>query len=214
MDPRQATNELQALSQAIAPFSAELSSRLLTASLSLREAPARTAADDEDSAYQQGRAIMDQEMESFAKGRGWWMPPQNLGVNETLLGGINLWRFSLLPMFPKKKGYSEKLNGIVIHPIWQPLSKETYGELDPDFAKKLVALARKSPTIQEDVRQELAWLEREFKIRIPEAIKASLIKDAIKTAKRRWGTDRLRVKDRLVPLDGSKPRDLGSFDLF
>ena len=128
--------------------------------------------------------------------------------------GYNFWRFSILPYFPKRKAYREDLAGIVIHPIWHPDTKapDHLRTLDVEQAKKLIAYARQAPTVQETVRLELAWMETTFSIRIPEAIQGKILKDTLATAKRRWGVDRLRVKDRLLPLDGSAPRDLGGFE--
>ena len=207
MDPRKVHDEILGISKDLAKFSMDLSGRAFQASQNLREHPVVRASDED--ARKEGRDILDQELEAFRKGHGWWLPPHNLGVNEALMG-VNLWRFTILPLFPKKKAYSEEHNGIVIHPIWTSLGNDTY-DLTPELAKKMIAAARKQPTIQEDVRKELKWMETYFKIRIPESIKSSLLKEALKTASRRWSIDRLRVKDRLIPLDGSKPRDLGMF---
>lgn len=153
------------------------------------------------------------ELEAMPKSAGaWWMPPRNVVLNQTLLGGFNLWRFTVLPLFPERRAYSEKLGGIVIHPIWRPLGSQTI-ELTLETAKKLVGGMRKSPTIQDDVRKEIDWIEKKFSIRVPETIVAKLVKDAIPTAKRRWNVDRLRVKDRLIPLDPMMaPRDLDSLE--
>lgn len=138
----------------------------------------------------------------------WWLPPHNLALNQTLLGGYNLWRFTILPLFPKNKAYNERLQGIVIHPSWWSVDRRTLTGMDLDLAKKLVGAMNQAPTVQEDVRREMAWIEREFSIVIPEAVQAKIIKDALPTAKRRWSVDRLRLKDRLVPLDGGPVKDL------
>lgn len=153
------------------------------------------------------------ELEAMPKAAGaWWMPPRNVVLNQTLLGGFNLWRFTILPLFPERRAYSEKLGGIVIHPIWRPLGSQTL-ELTLDTAKNLVAGIRKSPTVQDDVRKEIDWIEKKFSIRVPEAVVAKLVKDALPTARRRWNVDRLRVKDRLIPLDPMMaPRDLDSLE--
>lgn len=153
------------------------------------------------------------ELEAMPKSAGaWWMPPRNVVLNQTLLGGFNLWRFTVLPLFPERRAYSEKLGGLVIHPIWRPLGSQTI-ELTLETAKKLVGGMRKSPTIQDDVRKEIDWIEKKFAVRVPETIVSKLVKDAIPTAKRRWNVDRLRVKDRLIPLDPMMaPRDLDSLE--
>lgn len=186
--------------------SLDLSGRALAASLRLAEM-APEVKEDEDPA----EAMFLENLETLPKsGRAWWLPPHNLIVNQTLLGGYNLWRFTILPFFPKKKAYSETLAGIVIHPAWLSMNDSTY-DGTRDFAERIVSAAKKAPTVQEAARAELAWIEREFSIRIPESVQGAIIKDALPTAKRRWGVDRLRIKDRLIPLDGSPPRDLGAW---
>lgn len=214
MELKQAKAELtdlaRQLSHAPIPEALALSGQVLVASMRLAE-EGDEEEDPERAAENAAMALLDANLERFPKKPAWWAPPHNLLINQALMG-YNLWRFTILPMFPKKRAYSETLKGIVIHPIWTPVSDKLYGVLDSDLAQKMIAVAKQSSTVQESVRQELAWMEREFSIDIPESIKAQLVKEAVVTAKRRWGVDRLRVKDRLVPLDGSKGRDLGSWD--
>ena len=214
MDLKQAHAELSDLAQQLAqvpiPEALELSHQILvTAKVLAEQAPVRVAQEEsEDAAVE---IFLDTELERFPKDAAWWLPPHNIALNQTLLGGYNLWRFSILPHFPKRSAYREDLQGIVIHPIWQPLDNRTM-DVTADVAKRILAAMHSGPTVQEDVRKELAWMETQFSLRIPEAIQAKLIKDALPTARRRWGINRLRVKNRLVPLDGSKPYDLGAFE--
>lgn len=167
------------------------------------------AEDPADADEKAASKFMDENFEQLD--RGWWIPPHNLHVNQTFLGVCNLWVFTILPMFPKKKAYSEKLKGIVIHPTWHPTQDADF-DLTENYAKRIYVAAKNSPTVQETVRKELAWIETEFQIRIPDSIQAKLVKDALPTAIRRRSANRLRTKDRLIPLDGSKPRDLSSFE--
>lgn len=211
MDLKQAHAELQQLAQEIARVPTDdalgLSGRLLTSSMHLAEQVPEEEGDGEDAAV----TYLDTSAEKLGK-RAWWVPPRNFAINQALMG-YNFWQFTILPYFPKQKAYREDLAGIVIHPIWRPVESapDLLRTLDMDRAKKLVAYARQAMTIQETVRKELAWMETTFSIRIPEAVQSKLLKDSLATAKRRWGVDRLRVKDRLVPLDGSAPRDLGAW---
>lgn len=210
MDLKQAHAELRDIARELSnvplPEALDLSGRVLSASLHLANLGPEDGEEEADP-EKAATAYLDTEAEPFPKKRGWWLPPRNFGLNQALMG-YNFWRFTILPLFPKKRAYNEQLQGIVIHPIWTPAADQLIRDFDLETAKKVVGLMRKSPTVQDDVRHELAWMEREFSIRIPEAIQAKILKDALTMAKRRWGVDRLRVKDQLIPLDGSAPRDL------
>lgn len=208
MELKQAQAEVLELAEKMAqvevPDALDLSARLLASSVHLAEQPSSEEQDPEAVAV----AYFDSELEQFPKGRAWWLPPRDCVINQAAMG-YNLWRFTILPFYPKKRAYSEAQAGIVIHPIWVPVKNDhLIRTVDLDTAKQMVAVVRKAPTIQDTVRQELAWIEREFSIRIPEGIQSQILKDALPTARRRWSVDRLRVKDRLIPLDGSAPRDL------
>ena len=224
MDPKQAVVELRNVAQEALslPDGEALSARLYGAAISIAGAErAKTAITDEAVWEEEKRATayLNQELDQFPKGHGWWSPPHNAGLNQALMG-MNLWQFTILPMFPKRRAYREDHKGIVIHPNWSPAGNDRLGQvdlsgfshIDIEIAERIVSAFKKMPTIQETVRRELAWIERTFGIKIPSNIQGGLVKDSLKTAKRRWSVDRLRVKDRLVPLDGSKARDLGSFD--
>lgn len=208
MDRKQAQEELTDIAHGMSglPGALGLSSQVLASALHLAELGDPSDPEDE-SPEQAAVAILDAELEALPKKRAWWSPPRNFLINQGL-SAYNFYRFTILPMYAARMAYNEALGGIVIHPIWTPLNNDYIRSLDVAAATKLVAIARKSATIQEDVRQELAWIERTFKIDIPDKIKATLTKDALTTAKRRWGVDRLKTKNRLIPLDGSPARDL------
>jgi hypothetical protein len=205
MDLKQAHAELSGIAQELAhlPGAHDLSGQVLASSFHLAEQSEGEETDPGSEAI----AYLDAEMERLPKKAAWWLPPRNFLINQALLG-YNFWRFTVLPLFPKKTAYREDLAGFVIHPTWRPASDQFVRDLDPQLAQKLVGHARQAATIQETVRLELAWIEREFSIRIPEDLQGKVIKDALPTAKRRWGVDRLRIKNRLIPLDGSAPQDL------
>lgn len=165
--------------------------------------------DSADAAEKAGLKFMGENFETLK--HAWWVPPHNLLLNQTMLGKCNLWVFTILPFFPQKKAYNKTHNGIVIHPTWKPTADEPMW-LSEGIAKRIYVASKNSPTIQETVRKELSWIETQFQIRIPEEVEGKLVKTSLATAARRWGVDRLRIKDQLIPLDGSKPRNLGMFD--
>ena len=177
----------------------------------LQELPPKVAIDEdeeEEDPERLGMEYLQDKLEPFKKKDGMWLPPHNFGLNQALMGW-NLWVFTILPLFPRKKAYNAEYNGIVIHPNWSPMKGDRlFPEMDLELAQKLVSIMQRASTVQETVRKELDWIEREFKIDIPSSIRSRLEKEALPTARRRWGVDRLRMKDRLIPLDGSKPRDL------
>lgn len=144
---------------------------------------------------------------------GYWKPPHNMAINFAIFG-TNLWYFTLLPLFWQKRAYRSDLGGIVIHPIWAPFENGEYrhGELTERNIGKVLQLIEKQGTVQDSIKRELRLLEQFFKIQIPPGIEQNLLKDSLKVAKRRWGVDRMKIKNTLVPLDGGKPRNLNSFE--
>ena len=159
--------------------------------------------------------MLTSELEHLG-GNGYWKPPHNVVVNFSLKGA-NLWTFSVLPMFWQNMGYQANLGGIVIKPAWNPAGKgntlgisqsDGHHLLTQDWATKILRSIPQVMTVSEAVKLDLRKLENHFKIEIPETIKAPLIKDALVMAKRRWGANMTKIKHRLIPLDGSRPRDL------
>ena len=162
--------------------------------------------------------LLRTEMEPLKN--GFWMPPRNLALNFALRGP-NLWAFTILPFEGQKRAYRTDLNGIVIRPIWIPVGDgRAIGSMDMSgfstltlpHAENLIKVFQKVETIPETVKKQLRLIEASHGIQIPSGVEASLVAESLKVAKRRWGVDRLRVKNRLIPLDGSEPRDLGSFE--
>lgn len=135
-------------------------------------------------------------LEALERG-GWWLPPHNLVMKHSALG-TGVWTFTLLPYFPIKRAYREDLNGIVIRPAWRLLTT-TSRVASEDFPRY--------PTISTTVDKELSWLEKQFSIEVPTDIRAVLVAASLDQARRRWGADPTRIKDRLIPLDGALPRD-------
>ncbi len=144
---------------------------------------------------------------------GYWKPPHNVAVNFALFG-TNLWYFTILPLFWTKKSYREDLGGIVIHPIWISYKggELGYNSLTEKNIQQLMGIIQKAPSIHDAVKGELHQIEQHFHIEVPQTLKAKIISESDKVAKRRWGVDRMKVRDTLVPLDGGKPRNLGTFE--
>jgi len=209
MKLRQAREGVQGVARDLAAWDQTLATRLIVLADELAAMPKQAdELDNEDSA---SAALFDEHLERFKKGSAWWDPPRNLAINRALMAW-NFWQFTILPTFPAKRAYREDLDGIVIRPTWRPASDQDVRLMTLELAEKLIGHVRSSPSIEATVTKELAWIETKFGIKIPGSIKSTLGKNALATAKRRWGANRLRLKDRFIPLDGSKPRDLGSWE--
>lgn len=178
--------------------------------------------EDNDDEEDQARALLQSELEALPKRHALWKPPHNLLLNFALMG-LNLWYFRVLPMFWQRNGYrtSRGTEGIVIHPSWEStgsgravghMDMSGFFHLDMDIAEKLIRAVKSSKPIPVTVAEELKDLETHFGISIPSSIKSEIVRQSVAMAKRRWGVDRLKMRDRFIPLDGSKPWDLGSFE--
>ena len=142
-------------------------------------------------------------------GNAYWKPPHNMAVNFAIFG-TNLWYFTLFPLYWKSNGYRPDLGSFTIRPIWRSFSDGSlgYNTLTDGVIKKLAATINKAKSIPDSVKEDLRVMETTWGIDIPDAIKNKLIQDSLKMAKRRWGVDHVRTPNTLVPLDGSKPRNL------
>ena len=177
--------------------------------------------DDEESPYDKMEELLNKEMTRFPKKGGWWNPPHNYAINWSLTG-LNTWMFVILPLFAEKKAYRPANpergmpEGIVIDPNWTPVHHDpTHGDTvaaNVRNAEMLIRFAKAAHKVEETVKLELQWIETQFGIKIPAGVESKLVKDSLKVATRRWGTDRLRRKKILIPLDGSKSIELGSWD--
>lgn len=180
----------------------------------------RTAEDDSEAG--QAEKTLNAELKRFPKKSAWWDEPKNYAINMTLMGTLNDWRFSILPMRAAAIGYRpanperNMPEGIVIDPGWTTQSGDPVGggsAIDPTPANvaELIKFAKSQPTVQQTVAHELRWLETKFGIKVPSEIEAKLVREAPKVASRRWGINRLRVKKILLPFDGSKAIELSSW---
>lgn len=171
-----------------------------------------TVLDEQPDDYGQASEYLNKNLQALQH-HGWWDPGHNYVVNGALMA-LNGWVFTIMPFRAAKTAYRPKSDrfpeGIVIDPNWAPDDKD--GPWTAKTADIFVRYAKTRPSIEESVRQELADIERHFKVEIPSGVKSKLIGESQKVAKRRWGVDRLRRKKILVPFDGSKPIQLGSWD--
>jgi len=178
--------------------------------------------DDEEgpSDFKQCMEYLDKHLTKFPKKNGWWDPPNNLAINSALMG-LNLWCFVILPRFAgSAAAYRPKTDrlpeGIVIDPRWDPAPRSLGGnETYPHTAKTAEVLVKQISNVHDvrfTVNYQLGWIEKEYGVKIPSSVQSKLVGDALKIATRRWGTDGLRRKRILVPFDGSKSIELGSWD--
>lgn len=145
--------------------------------------------------------------------QAYWKPPHNLLVNFALMG-VNLWKFTCLQTFWKQKGYRPNANEIILRLNWTSTGPDgVIGQKDPSgFAHMsdrqvdiLLAEVQKAPTVEQTMLKELKLMEQQFGIEIPDSIQKGLASKSLAVAKRRWGANRLRMKNLVIPLDGSKP---------
>ena len=204
----QARDDLQSLAEATLPWDQTLAIRLRTAAETLVALPKQAGEDDAEAEVV---SLFDAELKRFKEGSGWWNTPNNLAINRAL-PAWNFWQFTILPMFPAKRAFREDLNGLVIRPYWRLASDRHVEVMTPELARKLVAQVKDSPTVQATVEKELAWIEQQFSVQIPGDIKTRLATGSASVALGRWSVNRLRLKDRLIPLDGGRPRDLGAWE--
>jgi hypothetical protein len=180
----------------------------------------RVAADgEEESEFVKAHKLLDEKLTQFPKKHGWWDPPRNMAINSALMG-FNLWVFNLLPMFPEKRAYKAKSDrlpeGLVIDPGWVPAPNSLGGNRlfghTVEAVEFLIKLPSKVKSVVDSSEYQLKWVETHFKVQIPSELMSKLLQDVLKIAPRRWGVDRLRSKRILLPFDGSKSVQLGSFD--
>lgn len=168
--------------------------------------------DEQEDGYGQAQTVLNKELVALPK-HGWWSPPNNYVVNGSLMA-LNGWVFTILPFRANLTAYRPAGDrfpeGIVIDPNWASDGKDApwTGKAAEVFAR----YAKAQPSVPDTVRKELTSIERHFKIEIPASVQAKLVGDSLKVAQRRWGVDRLRRKKILIPFDGGKPVQLGSWD--
>ncbi len=149
------------------------------------------------------------------KGRKWWLGPQkNLMVNQTFMGTLNLWVFTILSMQGVKRAYKpagpRNPEGIVIDPAWVPFKKDSY-DATPKIVDIFKRLGGGHNSIKGTASHQLNMIETEHKIKIPSAVRSKIEGSMEKVAKRRVEIDRLRTKKELWPFDGGKPIKLSNW---
>jgi hypothetical protein len=209
-------SEIQKLADALGEAGAyDQAERLLAAGTLLAETP--TEEQEGESKYDQVEKMLNEHLKPLKK-HGWWDPGHNFVINWALMG-LNTWRFMITAHFAHhsqahvyreadpKHGTPE---GLILDPSWRPIGNNTYPE-SAKVVEALIKLLKEQPTIQETIRQEIAWIDTKYGIKVPSALESNLLSTMPKVAQRRWGTDGLRRKKMFFPLDGSKPREMGSW---
>jgi hypothetical protein len=168
--------------------------------------------EEEKSDYGHMVDYLDQNAKKFKKGHAWWVPPHNLAINAALME-MNFWYFTVRPRFSKVyRPASDRFpEGLIIDPDWNSF-KDPGWTHTKNAAEKAVELAKRMRTVPEAVKQDLKEMEAAAGVNFPDSIVSRIVNDSLKVAERRWGTDRLRRRKILVPFDGSKPMELGSWD--
>jgi hypothetical protein len=160
--------------------------------------------------------ILDKEMTPVGKRRRmWWMEgAHNFLLNQTLMGTVNPWIFSILPMRGAKGGYREAKSstpeGIVLKPLWIPFKNDSY-PLTPKVAELFVKMGKAHVGLKAFASKQLDDIEKAHHIQIPNDLRTKILSGIEKVAKRRVEVDRLKVKDELWPLDGGKPIALSAW---
>ena len=157
-----------------------------------------------DKDYQDFVTYMDANAVRFPKKQAWWLPAHNMAVNMTLVGTVNLWRFTVLPFQANKRAYVPETAthpaGILIHPTWNSSSRDSYAP-SLKFAMQLLAVADREVSVGDTIKAEMKWIETHFHVDIPNDIVTKLVMQAPKMAIRRWGVDRLKVQSTFIPFD-------------
>ena len=179
----------------------------------------------EDAEFDEAVKLLNKHFKPFKKGRGWWIPDHALGVNMTLMGGINLWRFSIYPTKAQVSGpaslyhppktdkrgnvYSE---GVEYRPMWVPYRKlgESIAAV-PKNVEILIKAVKAFPSVGEITKREFKLIESKAGVKIPSSIVSQCVSQAVKVAERRWGVNRLKTNPQLLPFDGGKPEKMDSW---
>lgn len=149
----------------------------------------------------------------------WWLPGQGVAVNLPMTGGLQLWRYTTLPvMVPMDRVYREAKDddpaGILWRPSWQIL-RNASGDSGIPIMRESLELILGYVEGYHTTGQIQAWefdaIEKQSGVPVPEAIRQKYIKDSPKVAKRRWGVNRLKIRTNFIPFDGSKKLELNSW---
>jgi len=160
------------------------------------------------------------------KSRMYWIPDHCVAVNYTLMGTLNLWRYSLMTSGSRvggmikmyqapKESSSTNLRypeGIIVCPGWVLFSYQGQDsfEASPETIAALAKVVKNMQSVKIMTSKELDLLEQKAHVQIPDHIRSKLITDAPKLAVRRAGVDRLRVPNTFFYFDGRKPVDIGN----
>jgi len=173
---------------------------------------AAETAEDERTEYGQMVDYLNQNSKKFKKGHAWWVPPHNLAINTALME-MNFWYFTVRPLLarPYIPAGGRLPEGIVIDPHWTSFKDRGWGHTK-EAAEEAINLAKRMKTVEASVREDLKEMETKAGVNFPENLVSKIVGDSLKVAERRWGTDNLRRRRILIPIDGSKAMELSQFD--
>jgi hypothetical protein len=142
----------------------------------------------------------------------WWIPGENLLVNETLLGALNLWEFRILPQHIGRECVRKNPEGFLIDPRWESIAD---GRTLHD-AREVVRIVKDHAfEIESVVRGSLSHVikacERDG-ITVPQSVLDAVEAQALKDAPRRWFVNGLRRSRFFIPFDGGKRVRLSATD--
>lgn len=115
----------------------------------------------------------------------YWIPDKSLMVNITLIGSLNVWEFTCLPLFPASNTYKGgKLN---IIPSWRSTDYHfpSYKWGNKDAVQKIIGFMKNADSIQNRVEKQLDWVESKCSITIDNQTRNEIKKYCLKLARSR-----------------------------
>ncbi len=142
----------------------------------------------EPSPYKTVEAYLEKTMTRLAN-RVWWWPPHNYAISSDNKG-LTTWSFRL----EVKPNPSAPGEGITVAPKWVPAWWDRWNGQPVshamEVAETMVETAKTQPPVGETVANNMANMTRDHgysTVPIPPRVKADLVRDAAKLAKRYWG---------------------------
>lgn len=201
MDPKTASKEIHKLAEQVAdldiPGTLRCAARIVDAADHIRSLAGDAPGD---------ASSFEAKLQPLGKS-AWWVPDRNL-VAHRGKEAWSFWSFTLLPVYANKRGFREDLGSIVLRPVWRLATDLDVPEMTTKIATRTIERMRLYPTLQDTAQREMAWIDQTFGVKVPDKIATALVCAVGKQARLRWGVNRLLLKDRLIPLDGGKARDL------
>lgn len=165
--------------------------------------------------------ILNKKLDESKKGRMWWKAPSGIAANSTLMGDINLWRFTVLGsaarfslkklIVPSNPNRGLNSDALVCNFGWTTYEdgfRLPVGVIakDPEkYANDIIKIIKGGPSLTKIINVEIDNVEKATGKKVPESIVKVLIAEAPKVAQRRMGANIVKSKSTVVPFDGSKP---------